>query len=267
MKRALLRQRRKKHLKFQTPYKLSATCWATTRSGPQTNSPRMRPKKLAPGQRSDPKLHMPCQRKDGCWAWLQHRCTGRTPSGNLARPELADYFDPRSFARQFNVESKAELPPAPHVQAPLRIKPACSAEVTNAKATRQRRSEAWGVFHLGPICSQGVQTGYGAICGLHRNSEDGPGIYCRKALTTSELSEEDCRLRLERWLPAGLQNSDWPEGQGRSMHLSLGGLRLVDFSSGKPEAALDRQVNRQAAFAGKKATPSHHSVSRLPLGL
>ena len=32
------------------------------------------------------------------------------------------------------------------------------------------------------------------------------------------------------------------------MHLSLGGLRLVDFSSGKPEAALDRQ----AAFAGKK---------------
>jgi hypothetical protein len=172
-----------------------------------------------------------------------------TPSGNLARPELADYFDPRSFARQFNEESKAEPPPASHVQAPLRIKPACSAEVTNAKATRQRRSEAWGVFHLGPIYSQGVQTGYGAICGLHRNSEDGPGIYCRKALTTSELSEEDCRLRLKRWLLAGLQDSDWPEGQGRSMHLSLGGLRLVDFSSGKPEAALDRQ----AAFAEKKA--------------
>jgi hypothetical protein len=37
------------------------------------------------------------------------------------------------------------------------------------------------------------------------------------------------------------------------MHLSLGGLRLVDFSSGKPEAALDRQ----AAFAEKKhAFPS-----------
>ena len=164
---------------------------------------------------------------------------------------------------EFNEEAKAEPPPVSHVQAPLRIKPVCSAEVTHAKAIRQRRSEAWGVFHLGPIYSQGVQTGYGAICGLHRNSEDGPGIYCRKALTTSELSEEDCRLRLKRWLLAGLQDSDWPEGQGRSMHLSLGGLRLVDFSSGKPEAALDRQ----AAFAEKKSTLSRHSVSRLPLTL
>ena len=54
------------------------------------------------------------------------------------------------------------------------------------------------------------------------------------------------------------------------MHLSLGGLRLVDFSSGKPEAALDRQVNRQAAFAGKKATPSPsfcEQVAFRPLGL
>ena len=164
------------------------------------------------------------------------------PSRNVARPEMADYFDSQSFANQFNEGAKVEPPPVSRVQAPLRIKPTCSAEVTNTKATRQRRSEAWGVFHLGPIYSQGVQTGYGAICGLHQNSDDAPGIYCRKALTTSELSEEDCRLRLKRWLVAGLQDSDWPEGQGRSMHLSLGGLRLVDFSSGEPEAALDRQV-------------------------
>ena len=171
---------------------------------------------------------------------------------NIVRPELADYFDPASFARQFGELTKAEPPPVSQAQAPLRIKPACSAEVSGAKATRQRRSEAWGVFHLGPIYSQGVQTGYGAICGLHSNSEDAPGIYCRKALTTCELSEEDCRVRLKRWLLAGLQDSDWPEGQGRSMHLSLGGLRLVDFSAGEPEAALDRQ-----AAAAKNEAANH----------
>ena len=99
-----------------------------------------------------------------------------------------------------------------------------------------------GAFYLAPIYSEGVRTGYGAICGLHHNSDDAPGIYCRKALTIGELSEEDCRLRLKRWLLAGLNDQHWPEDQGRSMHLSLGGLRLVGFSSGDPEPVLDRQV-------------------------
>lgn len=106
-----------------------------------------------------------------------------------------------------------------------------------------------GGFSFGAHLQPGVQTGYGAISGLHSNSEDPPGIYCRKALTASELSEEDCRVRLKRWLLAGLQDSDWPEGESRSMHLSLGGLRLIYFSAGEPEAALDRQV----AAAAKKS--------------
>ena len=112
------------------------------------------------------------------------------------------------------------------------------------------------MFNLGPIYSEGVRTGYGAICGLHSNSEDAPGIYCRKALTIGDLSEEDCRLRLKRWLLAGLNDDDWPEDQARSRHLSLGGLRLVDFSVGDPESVLDRQV-----VAGKAAVSKDGWVS------
>ena len=112
------------------------------------------------------------------------------------------------------------------------------------------------MFNLGPIYSEGVRTGYGAICGLHSNSEDAPGIYCRKALTIGDLSEEDCRLRLKRWLLAGLKDDDWPEDQARSRHLSLGGLRLVDFSVGDPESVLDRQV-----VAGKAAVSKDGWVS------
>ena len=115
------------------------------------------------------------------------------------------------------------------------------------------------MFNLGPIYSEGVRTGYGAICGLHSNSEDAPGIYCRKALTIGDLSEEDCRLRLKRWLLAGLNDDDWPEDQARSRHLSLGGLRLVDFSVGDPETVLDRQV-----VAGKAAVSKDGWVGLCP---
>ena len=108
--------------------------------------------------------------------------------------------------------------------------------------TRQRRGAQWGPFNLAPIYTDGVKTGYGAICGLHSNADDAPNVYCRKALTIGELSDEECRVRLKRWLLAGLHDDNWPEGQGRSMHLSLGGLRLVDFSLGDPEAVLDQRV-------------------------
>lgn len=154
--------------------------------------------------------------------------------GASIRPAMADHLDmdPATFANP--VPAVGALPP-------LRLQASHTPGKTSA-VVRHRRGEQWGPFSLAPIYSEGVRTGYGAICGLHHNSDDAPGISCRKALTIEELSEEDCRLRLKRWLVAGLNDHHWPEDQGRSMHLSLGGLRLVDFSSGDPEPVLDRQV-------------------------
>ena len=67
---------------------------------------------------------------------------------------------------------------------------------------------------MGPVqpCTHlhtdGVKTGCGPICGLHSNADDAPNIYCRiKALTFGELSDEECRVRLKRWLLAGLHDA------------------------------------------------------------
>ena len=162
--------------------------------------------------------------------------------GSMARPEMADHFDPASFSHHFSPSPVATGAGGVKSDAlpPLRLGHG-SAGVSST-AIRQRRGAQWGPFNLAPIYTDGVKTGYGAICGLHSNADDAPNIYCRKALTIGELSDEECRVRLKRWLLAGLRDDDWPEGQGRSMHLSLGGLRLVDFSLGDPEAVLDRRV-------------------------
>ena len=64
---------------------------------------------------------------------------------------------------------------------------------------------------------------------------------------------------LKRWLLAGLNDDDWPEALARSRHLSLGGLRLVDFSVGDPESVFDRQVlaGKAAALKGGWVNAQH----------
>ena len=52
-------------------------------------------------------------------------------------------------------------------------------------------------------------------------------------------------LRLKRWLIAGLDDSDWKGDRRRSMHVSLGGKFLQDFSVGLSEAACDEIANRE----------------------
>ena len=119
--------------------------------------------------------------------------------------------------------------------------------MTSATANRQRRGESWGAFYLAPIYTQGVRTGYGAICGLHQNSDDVPGTSCRKALTTGDLPEEECRVRLKRWLMAGLDDKNWPAGQERSLHLSMGGASLSRFQLWRIRIVL-RHLKKNGCF-------------------
>ena len=66
----------------------------------------------------------------------------------------------------------------------------------------------------------------------------------KKAMTCSCLSHEECRLRLQRWLAAGLATEGWGANH-RESHVSMGGVQLVNFADGLPEAALDALVGHQ----------------------
>ena len=64
---------------------------------------------------------------------------------------------------------------------------------------------------------------------------------CKKAITQGSLTEEECLLRLKRWLVAGLNDADWPE-QKRDFHISMGGLQLTHFGRGLSLQDLDDTV-------------------------
>ena len=55
------------------------------------------------------------------------------------------------------------------------------------------------------------------------------------------LTEEECLLRLKRWLVAGLNDADWPE-QKRDFHISMRGLQLTHFGRGLSLQDLDDTV-------------------------
>ena len=78
---------------------------------------------------------------------------------------------------------------------------------------RARIGERWGRGHweLAPIQKDGVVVGCGATCKDHTDAHR-PQVTCKKQVTigTSGLSYETLRLRMKRWLIAGLDDSDWP---------------------------------------------------------
>ena len=108
----------------------------------------------------------------------------------------------------------------------------------------QRRGQGWGPFLLSPIVrtSDGRVTGYGAICGLHRDSgPDSCQGQCKKAAALSLRqggpSEAELRTRLKRWLLAGmLDTEDWPSERMRSRHVAL---QLTELAEGPSEQEMD----------------------------
>ena len=56
----------------------------------------------------------------------------------------------------------------------------------------------------------------------------------------SGLTPDDMRLRVKRWLIAGLDDGAWPEDTRRTQHVAMGGMHLIEFAAGLSEEACDR---------------------------
>ena len=99
-----------------------------------------------------------------------------------------------------------------------------------------------GCFSIGPSHSKFFGNAWVATCGLHHNSNDKTGVVCRRSLPQKDLSEAECKLRLKRWLVAGLDEPNKHGDNARSLHVAKGGPRLNHFATGLSEEELDRRV-------------------------
>ena len=107
-----------------------------------------------------------------------------------------------------------------------------------------RRGEGWGRgrWELAIIERDGVVVGYGATCKDHE--DPGDSAVCKKSVTIGKngLSLDELKLRLKRWLIAGIDDDDWGEDK-RTKHVGMGGLRMVEFAVGLSEEECDRIAN------------------------
>ena len=83
-----------------------------------------------------------------------------------------------------------------------------------------------------------------AWCGQHYHPDD-ESFECQKIVTIgkSGLSYKTLKLRMKRWLIAGLDDAEWEEGNRRGKHVAMGGTYLCEFSEGPSEVACDRIAN------------------------
>ena len=64
------------------------------------------------------------------------------------------------------------------------------------------------------------------------------------SLGRSGLTYEQMRLRMKRWLIAGLDDADWDPEYRRTKHVGMGGQKfLCDFAEGFSEEECDRIAN------------------------
>ena len=112
-----------------------------------------------------------------------------------------------------------------------------------ARRPRARVGVRWGAgnWELALVRTfVGEVIGCGATCKDHWNAGDPRS--CRKAVTIglSGLTFETLRLRMKRWLIAGLDDDDWEEDAKRTRHRDMDGIYMADFADGLSEEACDR---------------------------
>ena len=106
-------------------------------------------------------------------------------------------------------------------------------------------SEPWGKLGwlLSPIRvkATGELVGCGATCKAHFDV-GGTSTPCKKSVKMgkSGISYETMRLRMKRWLVAGLDDADWDPDRKRETHVGMGGSRYMkDFEFGLSEEECD----------------------------
>lgn len=100
-------------------------------------------------------------------------------------------------------QSEVELPAASHPRPPAMVVPPQPDAAARRPRQNVRRRQVWGTrpaFQVAPIHAGGsrVPTGWGAICGLHRDPAN-PGLQCKKALPAA-LETLACRWPEHSWV-------------------------------------------------------------------
>jgi hypothetical protein len=105
----------------------------------------------------------------------------------------------------------------------------------------------WDIGPVRDLKKGGLVIGCGCHCRGHHDY--GNPLVCKKSVTfgKSGLSYDALRLRIKRWLIAGLDDQDWDADAKRSKHVSMGGKFLRDFEDGLSEEDCDRIANAQVA--------------------
>ena len=106
-----------------------------------------------------------------------------------------------------------------------------------------------GEWTLAPLRDADANiVGYCGNCNGHRDALR-PQIVCRKQVTIgiSGLTHETLRLRMKRWIIAGIDDDDWDSSVGAATHIGLGKAHyLADFADGISEDDCDRIANGPA---------------------
>jgi hypothetical protein len=128
---------------------------------------------------------------------------------------------------------QAAAPPPPHPVAPRPKR--------RSKAAQDYGNGGWELTDIRD--SAGHVQGYGGNCRRHLDA--GAQLLCKKAVTlgTSGLSIDVLRLRMKRWLVAGIDDDDWDQDTKRTKHVGMGGKFMVDFAEGLTEEQCDHIAN------------------------
>ena len=138
--------------------------------------------------------------------------------------------------------SSTAIQPPPSTEEPPPVPPPPAPH--SSTRARARVAEPWGKSHwsLAPVRNaQGITIGYGATCKDHVDAAF-PLRECKKQVTIgkSGLSLATLKLRMKRWLIAGLDDSDWDADTMRMHHIGIGGTHMCELANGLSEEECDR---------------------------